>query len=48
MKSNWFKYVFIIVVIIIIIFAIFKIRIDEQQNEYQNNETSNIKKNLYE
>ena len=44
MRSNWFKYVFIIVVIIIIVFAIFKIRIDEQQNEYQNNETSNVEK----
>ena len=44
MRSNWFKYVFIIVVIIIIVFAVFKIRIDEQQNEYQNNETSNVQK----
>lgn len=40
MKSNWSKYVFFIIVIAIIVFAIFKIRIDEKQNEYQNDQVN--------
>lgn len=33
MKSNWFKYIFIVFIIIILIFAIFKIRKDEEEKQ---------------
>lgn len=35
MKSNWFKYVFIIFIVIILIFAIYKIRKDEADKELE-------------
>ena len=35
MKSNWFKYIFIIFIIIILIFSIYKIRKDEGENQQQ-------------
>lgn len=41
MKSNWAKYVFLVIVIIIVIFAIFKMKIDEEQNSYGENQTTN-------
>ena len=40
MKSNWFKYVFIIFIVIILIFSIYKIRKDEEENQQQ--QTSSI------
>ena len=35
MKSNWFKYIFIIFIIIILVFSIYKIRKDEGENQQQ-------------
>lgn len=35
MKSNWFKYIFIIFIIMILIFAIFKIRQDEEEKKQE-------------
>ena len=41
MKSNWFKYVFIIFIIAILLFSIFKIKKDEKiQQEEQQQTTS--------
>ena len=44
MKSNWSKYVFLVIVIIIVIFAIFKIKIDEKQHQYTENNTANAER----
>lgn len=40
MKSNWFKYVFIIFIVIILIFAIFKIRKDEKEKQQELQQTA--------
>lgn len=40
MKSNWFKYVFIIFIVIILIFAIFKIRKDEEEQQQELEQTT--------
>ena len=42
MKSNYFKYIFIIFAIAIMIFAIVKIKKDEQNKEAQMYETKEI------
>ena len=44
MKSNWSKYVFLVIVIIIVIFTIFKIKIDEKQHQYTENNTANAER----
>lgn len=35
MKSNWFKYIFIVFIIIILVFSIYKIKKDEQEEKQQ-------------
>lgn len=41
MKSNWFKYIFIVSVIVITIFAIIKIKKDEEENQNNQLQISN-------
>jgi len=45
MKSNWFKYIFIVFIVGILIFSIVKIRKDEQKKEQQQIEASNSENN---
>lgn len=48
MKSNWFKYVFIIFIIILIIFAIYKIRKDEEEKQIEQTQNSNQEEKITE
>lgn len=41
MKSNWFKYIFIVFIVIILIFSIYKIRKDEKEKEQEQIQSSN-------
>ena len=41
MKSNFFKYIFILFVIGIVIFAIFKIRSDEEEKKQEQGQITN-------
>lgn len=41
MKSNFFKYIFILFVIGIVIFAIFKIRSDEEERQQEQGQITN-------
>ncbi|MCI8411610.1 MAG: hypothetical protein HFJ40_04110 [Clostridia bacterium] len=41
MKSNWFKYIFIVFIIIILIFSIYKIRKDEKEKEQEQIQSNN-------
>lgn len=44
MKSNWFKYVFIIFIVIILIFSIYKIRKDEASQELEQEKVTTSEK----
>ena len=48
MKSNLFKYIFIVFVIGIMIFAFFKMRSDEQENQQQSQVTDNTSERVKE
>lgn len=41
MKSNWFKYIFIIFIIILLVFAVYKIKKDEQESEMNQSQINN-------
>lgn len=41
MKSNWFKYVFIIFIVVLLLFAIYKIRKDEEEKQIEQTQAVN-------